>query len=62
MIELLRSLSNNLGYILLIAFFVSNIRVFKNLIQKDDMRKRDLFLLSFIFGSFGILGTYTGQR
>ena len=37
MIEILRSLSNNLGYILLIAFFVSNIRVFKNLIQKDDM-------------------------
>ena len=62
MIELLRSLSNNLGYILLIAFFVSNIRVFKNLIQKDDMRKRDLFLLSFIFGSFGILGTYTGTE
>ena len=62
MIELLRSLSNNLGYILLIAFFVSNIRVFKNLIQKDDLRKRDLFLLSLIFGSFGILGTYTGTE
>ena len=62
MIELLRSLSNNLGYILLIAFFVSNIRVFKNLIQKDDLRKSDLFLLSLIFGSFGILGTYTGTE
>lgn len=62
MIELLRSLSNNLGYILLIAFFVSNINIFKNLIQKDESRKRNLILLSLIFGTFGILGTYTGTE
>ncbi|WP_028828542.1 sensor histidine kinase [Proteocatella sphenisci] len=62
MIELLRSLSNNLGYILLIAFLVSNINVFKTLIQKDELRKKNLILLSLIFGAFGILGTYTGTE
>jgi two-component system LytT family sensor kinase len=62
MIELLRSLTNNLGYVILIAFFVSRIGSFKNIVQKDKFRKRDLVMLSIIFGSFGILGTYTGTE
>jgi len=62
MIELLRSLTNNLGYIILIAFFVSRIGSFKNIVQKDEFKKRDLIMLSIIFGSFGILGTYTGTQ
>ncbi|MBU3145670.1 sensor histidine kinase [Clostridium sp. CF012] len=62
MIELLRSLTNNLGYVILIAFFVSRIGSFKNIVQKDIFKKRDLIMLSIIFGSFGILGTYTGTE
>lgn len=62
MIELLRSLTNNLGYVILIAFFVSRIGSFKNIVQKDEFKKRDLIMLSIIFGSFGILGTYTGTE
>jgi len=60
MIELLRSLTNNLGYVILIAFFVSRIGSFKKIVQKDKFKKRDLLILSMIFGTFGILGTYTG--
>ncbi|MGH4123294.1 MAG: LytS/YhcK type 5TM receptor domain-containing protein [Clostridium sp.] len=60
MIELIRSLTNNLGYVILIAFFVSRIGSFKNIVQRDKFKKRDLIMLSIIFGSFGILGTYTG--
>ncbi len=62
MIELIRNLTNNLGYVILIAFFVSRIGSFKNIAQKDKFRKRDLILISIIFGAFGILGTYTGTE
>ncbi|MBU3158737.1 sensor histidine kinase [Clostridium frigoris] len=60
MIELLKSLVNNLGYVVLIAFFVSKIRSFKRIVQKDKFKKRDLLMLAIIFGVFGILGTYMG--
>lgn len=62
MIELLRSLTNNLGYVLLIAFFVSNLNNFKKIIQKDEFKRKDLIILSLIFGTFGIIGTYTGTN
>ena len=62
MIELLRSLTNNLGYVILIAFFVSRIGSFKKIVQKDKFKRRDLIMLSIIFGAFGILGTYTGTE
>jgi len=61
MIELLKSLTNNLGYVILVAFFVSRIGSFKKIVQKDTFKKRDLLLLSIIFGTFGILGTYIGR-
>lgn len=62
MIELLKSLTNNLGYVILIAFFVSRIGSFKSIVQKDKFKKRDLIILSIIFGAFGVLGTYTGTE
>ncbi len=62
MVELLRNLTNNLGYIILIAFFVSRVGSFKKIVQKDKFKKKDLIVLSIIFGAFGILGTYTGTE
>jgi two-component system LytT family sensor kinase len=62
MIELLRSLTNNLAYVILIAFFVSRIGSFKKIVQKDKFKRSDLIVLSVIFGAFGILGTYTGTE
>ncbi|MBE6043420.1 MAG: sensor histidine kinase [Clostridium thermopalmarium] len=60
MIELIKSLFNNMGYIILIGFVVSHTNSFKNIIQKDKFQKKDLIILSCIFGAFGILGTYIG--
>ena len=62
MVELLRNLTNNLGYIILIAFFVSRLGSFKKIVQKDKFKNKDLIVLSIIFGAFGILGTYTGTE
>ncbi|WP_392486279.1 LytS/YhcK type 5TM receptor domain-containing protein [Haloimpatiens sp. FM7315] len=62
MIELLKNLVNNLGYIIVIAFIVTNVRSFKKILQKDAFNKVDLVILSIIFGGFGILGTYVGTE
>ncbi|MFD3157492.1 LytS/YhcK type 5TM receptor domain-containing protein [Haloimpatiens sp. FM7330] len=60
MIELIKNLINNLGYIVLIAFIVSRLSSFKHIIQKDNFEKGNLIILSILFGGFGILGTYIG--
>jgi len=60
MINLFKNLIDNLGYVILIAFIISSLSVFKRVIQKDDLRRRDLTLLAIIFAIFGIIGTYSG--
>lgn len=60
MINLLKNLTNNLGYVILIAFIISSLSVFKKIIQRDEFRKLDLIVLSLTFAIFGIIGTYTG--
>lgn len=62
LIELLKNLTNNLGYVVLIAFFISRLSLFKKIIQKDRFNNNELIILSIIFGSFGILGTYIGTE
>lgn len=62
MIELLKSLINNFGYVVVMAFFISNLPIFKNILQKEEYRKKDLIILSAIFACFGIIGTYTGSE
>lgn len=60
MFELLKHLINNLGYIIVVSFFVSNLKGFKKIIQKETFDKKDLFILSILFGTLGIVGTYVG--
>ncbi|QEK10974.1 sensor histidine kinase [Crassaminicella thermophila] len=60
MIELLKHLINNLGYVIVIAFFISRLNTFRQMVQKDKIRKIELFILAFIFGGIGIIGTYVG--
>lgn len=60
MVELIKNLTNNMGYVILVGFIVSRSNSFKNIIQKDRFKKKDLIILSIIFGGFGILGTYIG--
>jgi two-component system, LytTR family, sensor kinase len=60
MIYLLKSLINNLSYVIIIAFIISNLSVFKKIIQKDGFGKFELIILSLTFAIFGIIGTYSG--
>jgi len=61
-VELLKNLINNLGYVVIIAFFLSRLSFFKKLIKKDKFNYHELIILSLIFGGFGILGTYIGTE
>jgi two-component system, LytTR family, sensor kinase len=60
MIHLLKGLINNLSYVIIIAFIISNLSVFKKIIQKDEFSKLELVILSLTFAIFGIIGTYLG--
>jgi two-component system LytT family sensor kinase len=60
MIYLLKNLITNLSYIIFIAFIISNVSIFKNIIQKEQLKKLDLFILSITFSIFGIISTYMG--
>lgn len=62
MIHLISNLINNLSYVVLIAFILSNLPVFKRIIQKDEFKKSDLLVLTLTFSVFGIIGTYTGTN
>jgi two-component system LytT family sensor kinase len=60
MIDLIKNLINNLSYVIIIAFIITNLPVFKRLTQKDEFRRLDLIVLSVTFAIFGIIGTYSG--
>ncbi len=58
--NLFRNLINNLGYVVILAFIISNISIVKKIIQRDKFRKRELTILALAFTIFGIIGTYSG--
>lgn len=60
--ELIKSLINNIGYFILIAFVLSQCESLKNIIIKEELSKKDLVILSILFGGLGILGTYIGTE
>ncbi len=60
MIDLFKNLIGNLSYVVIIAFIISNLPLFKKIIQKDEFRRFDLVVLSITFAIFGIIGTYSG--
>ncbi|WP_129600714.1 sensor histidine kinase [Anaerophilus nitritogenes] len=60
MAELFRHMMNNLGYVIVISFFISKLHTFRQMIQKDKINKIEKILLGFVFGGTGILGTYVG--
>lgn len=59
-VEIVGNLANKLGIIIVLVFFLSRIRVFKKLILKKVISPGERMLLALIFGSIGILGTYSG--
>ncbi len=60
MAELFQHLVNNLGYVIVITFFISRFKGFRQIIIKEKFKTADIVLLTVIFGTFGIIGTYVG--
>ncbi|QNO15200.1 sensor histidine kinase [Alkalicella caledoniensis] len=59
--DIFKSLINNLGIIVLIAFLLTKIPLFKTLvIDKERVGVKGQITLAIIFGLFGILATYNG--
>jgi len=61
-IYILKNLINNMGFLIVIAYFVTRIGLFKDFVTKKRTRIGDKILMSIIFGSMGILATYTGTE
>ena len=60
LLDLLRSLFNKLGIIVLFAFFISRSNFIKGYLLKTKTSIRDKVVFSVVFGVIGIIGTYTG--
>ncbi|MDP3387593.1 MAG: LytS/YhcK type 5TM receptor domain-containing protein [Eubacteriales bacterium] len=60
MFLLITELSSNFGIILIIILLLSNQKIFKQMILKEDMDWKGKIFLSIIFGGLGILATYSG--
>lgn len=60
MMDVFRNLLSNLIYVIIIAFIVTNLPMFKKIIQKNEFKRSDQVILSMIFAVFGIIGTYSG--
>ncbi|TDT71588.1 two-component system LytT family sensor kinase [Hypnocyclicus thermotrophus] len=60
MLILFSHLLNNLGYVIAIAFFLSKLKIFQKIMQKDNFSLYDKLFLSLIFGTMAIIGTYVG--
>jgi two-component system LytT family sensor kinase len=59
-LELFSHLLNNLGYVIVIAFFLSKFKVFQKIMEKEKFGKKDKWILSLVFSAMAILGTYVG--
>lgn len=57
---LFQNLFNRVGIIMVLAFLMTRTKLFRKLISKGNLDKKDKVLLIIVFGLFGIVGTYTG--
>ncbi len=60
LLVVLEQLVNHLGYVIVIAFFISRLKTFRQIVLKTKINRKELFVLSFLFGGLGIIGTYIG--
>nr|WP_330396841.1 sensor histidine kinase [Anaeromicrobium sediminis] len=51
---------NNLGYIIVVAFLISRLPVFAQIIRKEKLSYLSIITLGVLFGGLGIIGTYVG--
>jgi len=57
---LFQNMISRVGLIMLVAFIMTRIESFRKLVAKQNICIKDKLLLAFIFGIYGIIGTYTG--
>ncbi len=57
---LFSNLLNRAGIIIILAFLLSRISIYKKLVLKRDTSLFEKILMSVVFGVFGIIGTYSG--
>ncbi|QZY54276.1 sensor histidine kinase [Crassaminicella profunda] len=57
-LNIILGLANKYGNLFVFAFILSRLKSFRNLIAKKPVKLSDKLLLSFVFGVFGIVGTY----
>ncbi|WP_461038929.1 LytS/YhcK type 5TM receptor domain-containing protein [Tepidimicrobium xylanilyticum] len=55
-----QNLLSRVGLIMLLSFIMTRMKPFRRLVAKQNIDFRDKMLLAFIFGLYGIIGTYTG--
>lgn len=58
MLEIILGLGNKFGNLFVFAFILTRLKSFRNLISKKSVNMKDKMILSFVFGVFGIVGTY----
>lgn len=59
-IYLIKNLIYNMSAMIIIAYFISRFKMFKDLVTEKKNRIIDKIIMSVIFGCIGILATYTG--
>ncbi|QDP40951.1 sensor histidine kinase [Radiobacillus deserti] len=60
MFELMLTMLERLGIIVMIAFILTRFRFFRQMIHADQLGKKQQYLAILFFGFFGIIGTYSG--
>lgn len=60
MFNLMSHLLNNLGYIIVIAFFFTKFDSARNIFTREKYSRKDIIILSAFFSGLAIIGTYVG--
>ncbi len=58
----LRNLINNMALLIIIAYLITRVKMFKELLTENKNTLYDKILMAVIFGFIGILATYTGTN
>ncbi|WP_251550808.1 sensor histidine kinase [Neobacillus muris] len=60
MFELLVTMIERLGILVTIAFILTRLKFFRDMIYQEQLRRKQQFTAIMFFGFFGIIGTYSG--
>jgi two-component system sensor histidine kinase LytS len=59
-VDILTTLFNKMGLIIILAIVLSKLTIFKRLVTNQDLTPTHQLIMAVVFGLFGILGTYFG--